>query len=109
MTAYVVAYLPEARAQLISLYNYILEEASPRTAKRFIDGIVEQCDRLDAFPFRGVSREDIRPGLRTMAFRRVVIAYFVETRRLEPGLVTIAGVFYGGQDYETILADDDAP
>jgi plasmid stabilization system protein ParE len=47
--------------------------------------------------------------LRTLAFRRVIIAYFVDRHDPQPGMVTIAGVFYGGQDYETILADDDAP
>jgi uncharacterized protein YecE (DUF72 family) len=40
--------------------------------------------------------------LRTLAFRRVVIAYFVDPQDLEPGLVIIAGVFYGGQDQESL-------
>ncbi len=54
-----------------------------------------------------MSRDDIRPGLRTIAFRRVLINYFVEQLTGDGGSVTITGVFYDGQEYETILADDD--
>jgi toxin ParE1/3/4 len=55
---------------------------------------------------RGTSREDIRPGLRTISYRkRVVVAFDVDADR-----VNIIGIFYGGQDYETVLqaADEEA-
>jgi plasmid stabilization system protein ParE len=54
-----------------------------------------------------VSHEDIRPGLRAIALRRVLIASSVDNPFEERGRATIVWVFYGGQDYETILADDD--
>ena len=54
------------------------------------------------FPKRGTMRDDVRPGLRITNYRkRAVIAFYVDAER-----VSIVGVFYGGQDYETILQDD---
>ena len=54
---------------------------------------------------RGNQRKDIRPGLRTVGFRkRVLIAFEVEARQ-----VNIIGIFYGGQDYERVLEEDDEP
>ncbi|MFZ4539394.1 hypothetical protein [Propionivibrio sp.] len=47
-------------------------------------------------------RDDVRPGLRITNYKkRAVIAFDVTTEQ-----VSIIGVFYGGQDYETILQDD---
>ncbi len=48
-----------------------------------------------------MARDDIRPGLRLGHFeRRVVIAYLVT-----PDLVRIGRIFYGGQNYETLLGE----
>ncbi|MEO6215615.1 MAG: type II toxin-antitoxin system RelE/ParE family toxin [Sphingomonas sp.] len=94
-----IVYTPEADAQLVQLYHYIAREASPAIAAGFTDAIVDQCESLHHFPNRGTPRDDIRPGLRTITFRRrVVIAYAVSA-----DAVTIVGIFYGGQDYEAIL------
>jgi len=69
-------------------------------AADYIDAIVSYCESLQSFPNRGTQRDDIRPGLRMTNYRgRAVIAFAVEEDRL-----TILGVFYGGQDYETALA-----
>ena len=47
-------------------------------------------------------RNDVRPGLGITNYRkRAVIAFDVTG-----DLVSIIGVFCGGQDYETILRDD---
>lgn len=100
MPDFAVTYTPEAEAQLIWLYRYIAE-GSPLRAKLFTDAIVARCEALDQFPERGIARDDIRAGMRTLAYRRVVIVYAVE-----PRAVTIIGVFYGGQDYAAILGDD---
>jgi plasmid stabilization system protein ParE len=57
---------------------------------------------LETFPLRGAQRDDIRPGLRITNYKgRTVIAFAVDDRQ-----VSIIGVFYGGQDYETALQDD---
>lgn len=66
--------------------------------------MVGTCEGLALFPLRGVPREDIRPGLRVTHHKgRTLIAYAVDegTRT-----VSVLGIFYGGQDYEAVLAGD---
>lgn len=47
-------------------------------------------------------RDDLRPGLRTTAWRcRVTIAFAVEGTA-----VVIIGIFYGGRDFENLLSED---
>lgn len=93
---------PEAQAQLDGLYDYIAEAASPKIALRFNDAILDQLDSLRTFPHRGVARDDILPGFRTIGFRkRVTIAFVVEETA-----TYVVGIFYGGQDFEAILRDE---
>ena len=100
---YDVVFTPEAEAQLIELYGYIATEASPETAARFTEGIVTYCESLSSFPVRGTRRDDVRPGLRITSYRkRVVVAFAVEADQVQ-----IIGIFYGGQNYEAILQDED--
>ena len=101
--SYTVVFTPEAEAQLVELYGYIAAAASPEIAARFTDGIVTYCESLSTFPNRGNRREDIRPGMRVTSYRkRVAIAFDVEAGRVE-----IIGVFYGGQDYESALSEEE--
>lgn len=98
-----VVFSPEALEQLAELYRYIAEAASPDVAAQYTEAIVSYCESLDSFPLRGSQRDDVRPGLRITNFKkRAVIAFDVDTE-----VVSIIGVFYGGQDYETVLRDDD--
>lgn len=101
MTAHRVVFRREALRQLDELYDYIAEAGSPDNAARYTDAIVTYCEELAQFPHRGTARDDIRPGLRTIGYkRRVVIAFAVLDN-----IVAILGIFYGGCDYETILTD----
>lgn len=93
----------EAVQQLDELYDYIADADSPDTAARYPDAIISYCERLAGFPYRGTARDDIRPRLRTIGYkRRVVIAFVV----LGDG-IAIVGIFYGRRDYETILSGAD--
>jgi toxin ParE1/3/4 len=68
----------------------------------YTDGIISYCESLSTFPQRGTQRDDVRPGLRITNYKkRAVIAFAVTNEE-----VFILGVFYGGQDYETLLQDD---
>lgn len=99
---YRVVFSPEAEEQLLALYGYIAAAASPDIAARYTEAIVSYCESLRMFPHRGTMRDDVRPGLRVTNYKkRVVIAFDVDAEQ-----VSIIGVFYGGQDYETILQDD---
>lgn len=97
-----VLFSPEAEAQLVGLYRYIAVEASPTIAWRFTGAIVDYCEGFKTSPHRGTRRDDLRPGLRTVGFRRrATIAFAVDD-----DAVTILGVYYGGRDYEAVLRDD---
>ncbi len=97
-----VVFSPEAEAQIVQLYEYIAAKASPTVAETYTSAIVERCEQLGDMPLQGIARDDIRRGLRTTFFRkRVVIAYSVGTKA-----VTVLSIFYGGQDYESLLREE---
>ena len=94
-----VVFSPEAEEQLAELYRYIASAASPDIAARYIDEIINYCESLRTFPHRGAVRDDVRPGLRVTNYKkRAVIAFVVDAEQ-----VAIIGIYYGGQDYETLL------
>ena len=100
--SHVVVFTPESEQQLVELYHYIAQAASPATAQRYTDAIVTYCEGLRTFPHRSHRRDDIRPGLRITNYKgRCVIAFDVTAE-----LVSIIGVFYGGQDYGALLQSD---
>ena len=76
--------------------------ASPEIAERYTNSIVAYCESLKDFPLRGTRRDDVRPGLRITNYKkRAVIAFAVEAEQ-----ISIIGIYYGGQDYETVLQFD---
>lgn len=99
---YTVIFTPEAQEQLVALYRYIAAAASPETAERYTSSIVTYCEGLRDLPHRGTRRDDVRLGLRITNYKkRAVIAFAVNAER-----VSIIGIFYGGQDYESALQYD---
>lgn len=102
--SHVVTLSPRARDQLVALNAWIAGVASPEIADRYTDAVAEFCFSLATFPERGTLREDIRPGLRITNYRkRTVIAFSVDT---DTAMVSILGVFYGGQNYEACFSED---
>ncbi|MFA5730880.1 MAG: type II toxin-antitoxin system RelE/ParE family toxin [Acidithiobacillus sp.] len=99
---YRVAFSPEAQEQLADLYRYIAEAASPNIAAQYTEAIVNYCESLHTFPLRGARRDDVRPDLRITNYKKRAVTAF----DADADIVSIIGVFYGGQDYETILHDD---
>jgi plasmid stabilization system protein ParE len=98
---YSVVFTPEAAGQLDSLYGYVAEAASPEVALRYTNAIVSYCESLSTFPERGTRRDDIRPGLRVTNYKKsAVIAFHVDAK-----LVSIIGIYYGGQDFESDLTE----
>jgi plasmid stabilization system protein ParE len=97
--AYRIVVTREARDQLDNLHSYISTAADMATASKFTDGIIHHIAGLTEFPERGTPRDDLRPGLRTLAWRRRVTIAFV----VEEAEVVIIGVFYGGRDFESFL------
>ncbi len=100
--AYRVVFSPEAYAHLASIYVYIAARAGHDVANRFTDSIVAYCDSFTTFPHRGTRREDLRPDLRTIGFRRRVTVAFV----VDEDVIQIMGIFYGGRNLENFFGGD---
>ena len=75
----------------------------PELADRTVDLIQEYIKEMHNTPHRGTKRDDLRPGLRMVPFRkRTTIAFEIDDTAM---VVTILRVFYGGQDYEAVMRD----
>ena len=97
-----VIFAPEAEEQLAGLYRYIANAASPKIAADYTEAIVNYCESLGDFPQRCILRDDVRPGLRITHYKkRTIIAFAMEADH-----VAIIGVFYGGQDFASILHNE---
>ena len=98
-----VVFAPEASDQLEALFLFISERSSQVAAERYTTAVMASCESLANFPLRGVARDDIRPGLRLTHHKgRTVIAYAVNQ---DARIVSIIGVFYGGQDIDNALSE----
>ncbi len=101
-----IHYAPEAERQLEEIDDWIAENATADTARRFVSAILEHIDGILLFPLAGRNRDDVRPGMRTATYRtRTLVAYEVDESSGEL-VVNILGVFHGRQDWETALRDD---
>ena len=94
-----VVFSPEARGDLLGIYDYIFELASPQRAMAYVERIETYCLGFADFPERGTLRDDIRPGLRVIGLEgRVTIAF-----HLKDGQVTIDRVLYAGRDLGAVF------
>jgi toxin ParE1/3/4 len=98
-----VVFAPEALADLRSLYDIIADASLPARALAYVEGLRQHCLGLADFSERGTRRDAIRPGLRTLGYRRrVTVAFHVTDRE-----VVIDRLLYGGRDLEGLLREDD--
>lgn len=91
-----VVFAPEARGDLVDIYDWIAEAASPVVALGFIERLEAWCRSFDIASERGQLRDDMRPGLRVVGFeRRLTVAFMVTDDH-----VTILRLFHAGRDWE---------
>ena len=96
-----VEFAPEAVEDLMQIYEWIANAASPETAIQYIDRIETYCRGMGVASERGHKRDDIRPGLRIIGFeRRVSVAFTVSETH-----VTILRLFHGGRNWEASFED----
>jgi len=94
---------PDAADQLEELRDYLATKATRQIATGYVGRIIAYCEGLALFPHAGGSREEIRPGLKITSYqKRVTIAYVVDDDAQQ---VSVIGVYYGGQDWESALTD----
>lgn len=97
-----VVWRPQARADLLALYDWIAEVADPEVAFSYASRIEDACARLATFPGRGSPRPDLADGVRTTAFqRRVIIAYSADE-----DAVTILRVVSGARDIDRLFEEE---
>jgi len=96
-----VTFSPEARDDLIELYDYIAGRGAPNAALAYVTRLETRCLALADYPEQGQSRSDIRPGLRLLGFeRRTEIAFHVTATQ-----IIIDRIFHGGQDVAAAFDD----
>ncbi|MBB5518705.1 toxin ParE1/3/4 [Amphiplicatus metriothermophilus] len=88
-----------AEVDLVRLCDFVEKEAGEAVAIGFFEKIEAACLSLETHAERGLRRDDLLPGLRTLAIeRRVLIAYRVLVSK-----VVIVRIFYGGRHFERVL------
>lgn len=99
-----MVYSARAQAQLWAMFLEIAGGASDESAIRTVRDLQARLEILADFPLLGPARDDIAPGIRTLAFdRKVLVAYGVAT-----DLIRIVGIFRRGEDFEAALRDPEA-
>jgi toxin ParE1/3/4 len=92
--SYAIVWRPQARADLLSLYEWIADQADPDTAFDYTRLIEAHAAKLATFPERGTPRDDLAKGVRTIPYRRrTVIAY-----RVLADAVEIVAIAHAGRD-----------
>jgi toxin ParE1/3/4 len=81
-----------AERDLEEIWSYVAEDASPETADRLIDAIVERFELLSEQPRMGRVRPEFGAGVRSFTVENHVIYYRHE------GLILIARVLNGRRD-----------
>jgi toxin ParE1/3/4 len=102
---YEVAFDQAAVAELNEIFDYVEDRAGTAIATNFVNKLYDFCRRLEHTPERGTKRDDLRAGLRTIGYRRrATILFEVDHERRR---VVIAGIYYGGRNYEADFGNED--
>jgi toxin ParE1/3/4 len=101
---YTVIFDAAARQDLKDIFDYINERAGSVVAERFTTALYQHCASLGHTPERGTRRDELRPGLRTMGYRRRATILFRVNRSNRT--VVIHGIYYGGRSYTRDYPDD---
>lgn len=96
-----VRFAEPALRDLQAIFDFIVPLAGERIARDHVAKLYAYCLGFETFPERGVRREDLRPGLRIVGYRRQATIAFA----IVDGVVTILRVFHRGRDVDARLAD----
>ena len=76
-----VIWSPEALHDIDHLWHYYVGVAGRESADRLLREVAKVVATLDDFPFAGRSRDDVRPGLRSLKNNRPEIVRVLDGRR----------------------------
>jgi toxin ParE1/3/4 len=95
----------DARAieDLARIRDYLAEARGRPFADQYIARIFDHFSGFEITPFRGLRRDDIKPGLRVVGWRKTLsIAFTVDEATTT---VMIAAVIYRGRDVDKVLRE----
>jgi toxin ParE1/3/4 len=99
VTSYNIVWRPQARDDLLALYEWIANQADPDTAFEYARQIETHANTLATFPERGTPRDDLASGVRTTPYRRrTVVAYRVLDEEVE-----ILAIAHAGRDLRRVF------
>lgn len=98
---------PAAVKDLFDLHAFIATQSGTERASAYVSLLEAACLSLGDFPERGTRRDDLRPGLRTLGFRRQASIVF----RITADGVEIGRILHGGRDLAAlaITVEEDEP
>ena len=91
---------PEAFQDLDGIWDYYQRVAGRNTAEKIVRRIGEIIITIEEHPFAGRERNELRPGLRSLAARPHVVFY-----RVKDDAPQIVRILDGRRDVEEIFAD----
>jgi toxin ParE1/3/4 len=94
-----IIWSPEARADLSEIWDYYARRADRHRADKIVREIGDASRVIEDHPFAGRTREEVRPGLRSITARPYVIFY-----RMADDVAEIVRVLHGGRDLDDIFA-----
>ena len=96
-----LAWSPEALSDLSEIWDYYVTTAGRHTADGIVRRVGEVCVLLEEHPFAGRARNEVRPGLRSIAASPHIVFY-----RVNDGSAEIIRVLDGRRDLDEIFAHD---
>lgn len=97
-----VIWREEAIADLKAIYVSTADQANPDIALRFVQRIESAGEKLADYPDRGRRRDNIRPGMRSVPFRRAVTIFYA----VDADEVQIVRVIHARRDAPAAFQDN---
>src|SRR6202035_97749 len=91
---------PEALIDLDEIWNYYARVAGRNTAEKILREIDDVVATIEDYPFAGRSRNELRPGFRSLAATPHVVFY-----RVVDDIPEIMRVLDGRQDVDELFAE----
>ena len=89
---------PEAEADVIDIWGFIAEDSIPE-ADRWVDRLDERVQLWATQPMIGRARDELAPGLRSMAFGRYIVFF----EPIHDG-IDIVRVLHGSRDIDVFFS-----
>lgn len=94
-----VVWSPEAEQDLLDIWLYLAQEASPDVADKQLRSIGAACDEIAAWPQAGRARDEFLDGLRSIVATPYVVFYRIESQTPQ-----VVRVLHGRQDIDAIFS-----